>query len=215
MCDISKRKHLILWNMHIDERIGGIQWMLNYGSTGDGLCENLQVTVCKLQSIHQKAEGPMYLANLLLLLLILCDTEEGLYKILDEKAPFKMCLLCSDSFSGSSAYLKVFLTLSTLLAFKKTFAPSPVLKQSYQTCIQKCLLVVTISISMKASKAKQPIFFFFLICPVPVLGGHSRCPSFRAMYDCRQKAISSIENSLITVPFLHRVFFFFFPSPWH
>lgn len=65
--------------------------------------------------------------------LILCDTEEGLYKILDEKASFKMCLLCGDSFSGSSAYLKDFITLSTLLALKKTFVPSPVLTQSYQT----------------------------------------------------------------------------------
>lgn len=59
----------------------------------------------------------------------------------------------------------------------------------------------------KPNKAPQ---FFFLICPTTTFRGHSLLPHFQG---CGQKAISSIENSLITLPFLHRFFFFFSSLP--
>lgn len=117
-----------------------------------------------------------------------------------------MCLLCSDSFSGSSAYLKVITTMSTWLAFKKTLH----LPQSWLDPPLEMSDCPHHKHFCKGKQSQTKPLFFFLILPTTVLRGHSLCPSFRATYECRQKAILSIENSLITLPFLHR--FFFFPS---
>lgn len=98
--------------------------------------------------------GQVYLAILPFLFYlkkkILCDTEERLHKLLDEKMAFKWYLLCGDCLPGSSAYLKL-TTLSRLLAFKKDITPFVAPTQSYQPCILKCLIVIPISISVKAS----------------------------------------------------------------
>lgn len=190
--------------------------MLNYGSTGDGFVKIYMSLSVNSRVFTRKQRGQCTWQPLFFFFLILCDTEEGLYKILDEKTPFKMHLLCSDSFSVPSAYLKVFLTLSTLLAFKQTFAPSPVLTQSYRTCIQKCLLVVTITISVKTCKAKQSQKIYIFFSDLPSSGAWwalLAAPVSEPRMTVDRKLFQAWKTALLLCHFCTGFFFFFLPSP--